>query len=83
LWFNVLDVNLLSEIEVTDTTESGTVHMLVLYVHGTMLAGCKRLTTDVALVLDPIHVHDLKHVMAGKLFEKQRFFKTLIIMTEA
>lgn len=64
----ILKENLLSEIEVTDTAESCTVHVLVLDVHGAMLAGGEGLTTDVALVLvDPVHVHHLKHVMTGKL----------------
>ena len=68
--------NLLSEIEVTDAAKAGTVHMLVLDVHGAMLAGGERLTTDVALVLDPVHVHHLNHVMTGKLINTKRYFKS-------
>ncbi len=72
----MLTENLLSEVEVTDAAESGTVHMLVLNVHGAMLAGGEGLTTDVTFVLNPIHVHYLKHVMAGKLLTGiKRYFK--------
>ena len=77
MWFKANFDNLLSEIEVTDAAEAGTVHMLVLDVHGAMLAGGERLTTDVALVLDPVHVHHFNHVMTGKLIEtKKGYVKT-------